>query len=44
VSRSDGAQAAVRAAMWPEPAKPRTFRNTTQFIIGRLAGGPDGVS
>jgi SAM-dependent methyltransferase len=42
--RREGAKAAVRAAMWPEPAKPRTFRNTTQFIIGRLSSGPGGAS
>ena len=29
------AKAAVMAAMWPEPDKPREFRNLTQFIVGR---------
>ena len=29
------AQAAVQAAMWPEPDRPRYFRNVTQFIVGR---------
>jgi len=29
------AQAAVRALMWPEPDRPRQFRNLTQFIIGQ---------
>lgn len=28
------AQAAVRDAMWPEPASPRTFANRTQLLIG----------
>jgi ubiquinone/menaquinone biosynthesis C-methylase UbiE len=29
------AKAAVMAAMWPEPDKPRDFHNGTQFIVGR---------
>lgn len=33
--RKAEAQAAVSAAMWPEPDKPRHFRNTTQFFVGR---------
>lgn len=33
--RQEEAKTAVRAAMWPEPDQPRTFRNTTQFIVGR---------
>jgi hypothetical protein len=32
--RQQEAQAAVQAAMWPDPNEPRHFRNTTQFIIG----------
>lgn len=32
--RREEAQAAVRAAMWPEPNQPRRFHNTTQFIVG----------
>ena len=32
--RQREAQAAVRAAMWPNPSEPRHFNNTTQFIIG----------
>jgi SAM-dependent methyltransferase len=34
--RRQEAQAAVMAAMWPDPTQPREFRNTTQFIAGRL--------
>jgi hypothetical protein len=33
--RQQQAKAAVMAAMWPEPDKPREFRNLTQFIAGR---------
>jgi SAM-dependent methyltransferase len=33
--RRQEAQAAVMAAMWPEPEKPREFQNVTQFIVGR---------
>lgn len=33
--RQREAKAAVMAAMWPEPEKPREFRNLTQFIVGR---------
>ena len=29
------ARAAVRDVMWPDPARPRQFRNATQFIVGR---------
>ena len=32
--RQREAQAAVRAAMWPNPSEPRRFSNTTQFILG----------
>jgi hypothetical protein len=32
--RQQEAQAAVQAAMWPDPNEPRHLRNTTQFIIG----------
>jgi ubiquinone/menaquinone biosynthesis C-methylase UbiE len=32
--RREEAQAAVRAVMWPKPDQPRSFRNTTQFIVG----------
>ena len=32
--RQQEAQAAVRAAMWPNPDEPRHFHNTTQFTIG----------
>ena len=32
--RQREAQAAVRAAMWPNPSEPRQFSNTTQFILG----------
>lgn len=32
--RQREAQAAVRAAMWPNPNEPRHFRNTTQFLVG----------
>ena len=31
------AKGAVQAAMWPQPAEPRRFRNTTQFIVGARA-------
>jgi SAM-dependent methyltransferase len=33
--RRQEAQAAVLAAMYPEGDRPRYFRNTTQFIVGR---------
>jgi hypothetical protein len=33
--RREEAKAAVRDAMWPDPDAARTFRNTTQFILGR---------
>jgi SAM-dependent methyltransferase len=33
--QQEQAKAAVRAAMWPEPDRPRHFRNLTQFITGR---------
>ena len=33
--RREEARSAVLAAMWPNPDKPRPFRNTTQFIVGR---------
>ena len=33
-ARQQEAQAAVQAAMWPDPNEPRHFRNTTQFIVG----------
>lgn len=33
--RQEEAKAAVRKVMWPDPNLPRTFRNTTQFIVGR---------
>jgi SAM-dependent methyltransferase len=29
------AMEAVRSEMWPEPDRPRTFRNLTQFILGK---------
>ncbi len=29
------AKAAVREAMWPDPAAARSFRNTVQYIVGR---------
>jgi SAM-dependent methyltransferase len=32
--RQAEAKSAVQAAMWPEPAEPRRFRNTVQFITG----------
>lgn len=32
--RREEAKAAVRAAMWPDPAQPREFRNTTRFLVG----------
>jgi hypothetical protein len=32
--RREEAKAAVQAAMWHEPSKPRRFRNATQFIVG----------
>lgn len=32
--RREEAQAAVRSVMWPAPDQPRSFRNTTQFIVG----------
>jgi SAM-dependent methyltransferase len=32
--RQQEAQAAVQAAMWPDPQRPRHFRNVTQFIVG----------
>jgi SAM-dependent methyltransferase len=34
VELRDEAQAAVQAAMWPNPDQPRHFRNTTQLIVG----------
>ena len=34
--RRDEAKAAVRALMWPKGDGARRFRNTTQFIIGRV--------
>jgi SAM-dependent methyltransferase len=33
--RREEAQAAVRAAMWPEGDGPRHFRNVVQFIVGQ---------
>lgn len=33
--RVEEAQAAVREVMWPDKEAPRTFSNTTQFIVGR---------
>lgn len=33
--RQDEAKAAVREAMWPDPAAARWFRNTVQYIIGQ---------
>jgi SAM-dependent methyltransferase len=33
--RQQEAQAAVRAAMWPQGDGPRHFRNRTQFIVGQ---------
>jgi SAM-dependent methyltransferase len=33
--RQQEAQAAVRAAMWPQGESPRCFRNVTQFIVGQ---------
>jgi hypothetical protein len=35
--RQQEAQAAVMAAMYPDGDSPRHFRNTTQFILGRVA-------
>lgn len=32
--RQEEAKAAVRELMWPEPDRPRSFQNTTQFIVG----------
>ena len=37
--RREEAKAAVRVLMWPSGGGPRHFRNMTQFIVGRLAGG-----
>jgi SAM-dependent methyltransferase len=34
--RREAAKAAVRTLMWPDCDRPRHFRNTTQFIVGRL--------
>jgi SAM-dependent methyltransferase len=36
--RRQDAQAAVRAAMYPQGDAPRHFRNTTQFIVGQRGG------
>lgn len=33
--RQELAKAAVREAMWPDPAASRSFRNTVQYIVGR---------
>lgn len=33
--RQEEAKATVRSAMWPDPAQPRAFRNTTLFLVGR---------
>lgn len=33
--QQEEARAAVRAVMWPEPERPRQFRNLTQFIVGQ---------
>jgi SAM-dependent methyltransferase len=35
LERQQEAQAAVRAAMWPQGDGPRHFRNRTQFIVGQ---------
>ncbi len=32
--RQEEAKAAVREAMWPDPAAARRFRNTVQYIVG----------
>jgi len=34
LERQQEAQAAVKAAMWPDTDEPRHFDNTTQFVIG----------
>ncbi|MGH3476654.1 MAG: class I SAM-dependent methyltransferase [Nocardioidaceae bacterium] len=34
--RQGEAKAAVREAMWPDPAASRRFRNTVQYIVGTL--------
>jgi SAM-dependent methyltransferase len=36
--RQEEAKAAVREAMWPDPAASRSFRNTVQYIVGRCPG------
>lgn len=33
--RQDEAKASVQATMWPDPHRPRHFRNVTQFIVGQ---------
>lgn len=33
--RQEEAKAAVREAMWPDPAAASSFRNTVQYIVGR---------
>lgn len=35
--RRDQAKQAVRDAMWPDPASPRTFVNHTHFLVGKRA-------
>lgn len=37
--RRQAAKAAVQELMWEDPSAPRTFRNTTQFIVGLLGEG-----
>jgi len=37
--RQEEAKAAVREAMWPDPAAARRFRNTVQYIVGGEGGG-----
>jgi SAM-dependent methyltransferase len=37
----DEAKAAVRALMWPDGDRPRYFRNTTLFIVGRMTRSPE---
>ncbi len=34
--RREEAKKAVRALMWPQAGRPRHFRNTTQFLMGRV--------
>jgi hypothetical protein len=34
-ARQEEAKIAVRKAMWPDPAVPRRFRNTVQYIVGQ---------